>query len=233
MEQIPAIFVPEMPTLYPRHALSTTVRPAMHRRFRRRLPALVGVGLSAVLAGSAFGLGCTGSPAPSAAAKAVEARDGSPPAAPPSATRDAPRPTNGQTSGQTPKQAPSAADPQQDSLQATLRTLAERAAPGFDAVPPPRTGSLQAGERRSFMQILRYGRCYRIVAAGGRGVRDLDLILYDADDRVVQRDSGQDPLPTLGVQADICPFQTGAYRLEVHAYAGHGAFRIAVFDAPH
>jgi hypothetical protein len=47
-----------------------------------------------------------------------------------------------------------------------------------------------------------------------------------------QQDPAQDRFPVLGLQAEICPPQNGAYRLQVHMYKGGGSFVARVYRTP-
>lgn len=119
------------------------------------------------------------------------------------------------------------------SLAGRVEQLAARHARGWDPGELRVEGDLADRERRSSMAVLRYGRCYRFIGAGGPGLEDLDLVLYDSNNVPVQRDVSQDGLPILGLQAHICPHTTATYRLEVSAYAGSGPFFVRSFESPH
>ena len=90
---------------------------------------------------------------------------------------------------------------------------------------------LKEGELRDYLAVLRYGRCYRVVGAGDSGVADLDLRLFDPNGVLAQEDLGQDALPVLGVQSEICPGDSGAFRLQVRMRAGQGRFIVRVYES--
>jgi hypothetical protein len=90
-------------------------------------------------------------------------------------------------------------------------------------------GSLEPGARRDHLLVLEQGRCYRVVAAGGPGVADLDLVLYDDGGSQLRQDRSSDPYPMLGDGAEICPERGSAFRLQVRAYDGAGAYAYRLY----
>ncbi len=121
-------------------------------------------------------------------------------------------------------------DPElQDPLGEAVAAQAKTSARGFVKVDHLWRGELTAHERRSFLVVMVYGHCYRFVAAGGGGVRDLDLALLDGNGVEMQRDVTEDPNPVLGEQASICPSGPGAYRIEVRMRTGEGPFALGLF----
>lgn len=93
-------------------------------------------------------------------------------------------------------------------------------------------GSLAKGQAQDHMLLLRYGRCYRILAVAGVGVQDLDLALYDRDQVERLRDLSSDRYPTLGLSPSLCPPRSDTYRLEVRAYEGAGEYTVGVWESP-
>jgi hypothetical protein len=122
---------------------------------------------------------------------------------------------------------PSGATPEQ-----IVALKAKKYAAGLVAEGAPITGSVAAGGRSDHLVVLRAGHCYRIVAAGGAGVEDMDLLLYDPEGVLTQQDPAEDRFPVLGLQAEICPPEGGAYRLQVHMYKGGGAFAARTYRTP-
>lgn len=118
------------------------------------------------------------------------------------------------------------------SVEQIVELKAKKYAAGFVADAPPVSGELSEGGRSDHLAVLKAGHCYRIVAAGGEGVEDLDLFLYEPDGVQSQQDPGEDRYPALGVQAEICPYQPGAYRIQVHMYRGQGPFALRVYRTP-
>jgi hypothetical protein len=117
-------------------------------------------------------------------------------------------------------------------LDRIVELAARKYAGGFVADGAPIQGSVVEGARSDHLAVLRAGHCYRIVAAGGAGVEDMDLFLYDPEGVQTQQDPAQDRLPVLGLQTEICPIRGGAYRLQVHMYKGGGPFAARVYRTP-
>jgi hypothetical protein len=122
---------------------------------------------------------------------------------------------------------PSGATPEQ-----IVAIKAKKYAAGLVAEGAPIKGSVAQGGRSDHLAVLRAGHCYRIVAAGGAGVEDMDLFLYDPEGVLMQQDPAEDRFPVLGLQAEICPPEGGAYRLQVHMYKGGGAFAARIYRTP-
>lgn len=117
-------------------------------------------------------------------------------------------------------------------LDRIVELAAKKYAAGFVAEGELIQGSMVEGARSDHLTVLRAGHCYRIVAAGGHGVEDMDLFLYDPEGVQTQQDPAQDRFPVLGLQAEICPPRGGAYRLQVHMYKGGGPFAARVYRTP-
>jgi hypothetical protein len=122
---------------------------------------------------------------------------------------------------------PSGATPEQ-----IVALKAKKYAAGLVAEGAPIKGNVAQGGRSDHLAVLRAGHCYRIVAAGGAGVEDMDLLLYDPDGVLTQQDPAEDRFPVLGLQAEICPAEGGAHRLQVHMYKGSGAFAARIYRTP-
>ncbi len=80
------------------------------------------------------------------------------------------------------------------------------------------------------------GYCYRIIAVGGTGVRDLDLFLYNPQGQVMDQDRATDNYPVLGLQRPLCvppglPPQSAQMR--VRAYSGSGNIGVQMFAVPY
>jgi hypothetical protein len=126
------------------------------------------------------------------------------------------------------------ADPElQDPLGQSVRDAAREHAAGFIKMEHLWRGELATRERRAFLAVLPYGHCYRFVAAGGTGVEDLDLALFDPNGVEVQRDVTQESSAVIGEQASLCPVEPGAYRIEARMRSGAGPFAIGLYrDLP-
>ncbi len=133
----------------------------------------------------------------------------------------------------TPAPPPTAPDPElEDGLGRVIARLQSEIAPSWVRFEKPFRGELRARERQSFLVVLKYGHCYRVIGAGGAGVTDLDLVLLDSNGVEVQRDVTRDATPTIGVKASLCPGDAGAYRIDVRMAEGQGPFVAAVFRDP-
>jgi len=105
-----------------------------------------------------------------------------------------------------------------------LTSLVERHGGGMRQVTVAVRESLSEGEFLERNVPLRPGRCYRVLAAGERGVTDLDLSLVGPGGATLGRDASNDGTPTLGVVAPLCPASPGDYRLTLRLESGEGAF---------
>ncbi len=79
------------------------------------------------------------------------------------------------------------------------------------------------------------GFCYRIIAVGGSGVRDLDLFLYDPTGRQVDADRAPDNYPVIGLNRPLCippgvPAQSA--QLRIRSFTGSGAIGVQMFAQP-
>lgn len=81
---------------------------------------------------------------------------------------------------------------------------------GYARAAGPFAGGLREAEGRRFIVTLRAGQDYRIVGVCDERCRDLDLRLYDADQRMIAEDVLQDAVPVIHVR----PYATGQYAIE-------------------
>ncbi len=110
--------------------------------------------------------------------------------------------------------------------------MAKRYAQALVVDGPLLQGELRQGAHRDFLLVLRGGSCYRVLGAAGEGVEDLDLLLYDPNGVEVQQDPQQDRFPVLGLQSELCPPVSGAYRLQTLMYRGAGPYALRVYRTP-
>jgi hypothetical protein len=96
------------------------------------------------------------------------------------------------------------------------------AAMGLAQVGPIHQGSLAEGREARFPVELP-GQCVTVVAIGAAGVRDLDVALLDADDRVLAQDGTRDAQAT----TRICPDRGGRFTVVVKMARGAGEFLAA------
>lgn len=120
-------------------------------------------------------------------------------------------------------------DPPADALEARLR---ERGAELADWMIPngdPMRGEIAEGGSRDFSQLFQPGWCYKVVAVGGEGIEELDLLLYDGHSVLVERDTNRGAEPYLGLARPICPGVNAMYRIEVRAVEGGGEIGLQVY----
>ena len=121
---------------------------------------------------------------------------------------------------------PSPSDP----LEAQVRTFATEIAPYMERMGDAWSGELTARSSRDFSAFLRPGWCYKVVAAGGEGIDDLDLRVLDPNNVLLERDVRQDRRAVLGAERPICPIDNGTYRIEVRA-RGEGRFVVQMYQS--
>jgi hypothetical protein len=75
------------------------------------------------------------------------------------------------------------------------------------------------------------GRCYRVYAASGAGVRDLDLMLRAPDGRPLVRDETTAPFAVVPASSALCLPEEGVYQLEISVARGSGSYAVEVWTA--
>ena len=119
--------------------------------------------------------------------------------------------------------------PPADALEAAIRERAPNEAMLMIPHEAVVRGELAEGERRDFTTVLRAGLCYKVLGQGGAGVRDLDLVVYDANSVLLQRDATQHDHPVIGVDRAICPIDAGLYRVEARMAQGGGPYAVQLW----
>jgi hypothetical protein len=119
--------------------------------------------------------------------------------------------------------------PPADALEAAIRERAPNEAMLMIPHEAVVRGELSEGGRRDFTTVLRAGLCYKVLGQGGDGVRDLDLVVYDANSVLLQRDATQHDHPVIGVDRAICPIDAGLYRIEVRMAQGGGPYAVQLW----
>lgn len=71
---------------------------------------------------------------------------------------------------------------------------------------------LAFGKTHHYRVSMLKGRTYRVVSCGERNVKNLDVLVYDADGNVVKRDETTDREPTFSYEPD----KTGVYYLVLY-----------------
>lgn len=110
-------------------------------------------------------------------------------------------------------------------LKSQLMQRGAEVAPGMEPLGAPLGGFL--GSRQSVQQYVTMtaGRCYTIVGVGGQGVQDLDLALYNPNNKRVASDMGFDATPTI----QHCAQWPGAYKVEATVKRGGGEIAVQVY----
>ncbi|MCB9593532.1 MAG: hypothetical protein H6719_12430 [Sandaracinaceae bacterium] len=116
-----------------------------------------------------------------------------------------------------------------DALEARLRELGRERAPYMILDEASTRGEAARGDVRDVSHVLHPGWCYKILGAGGEGVEDLDLRIYDPNDVLLQRDTTRDPDPYIGQMRPICPSESGTYRIQIRMVEGAGAYVVQVY----
>jgi hypothetical protein len=140
-------------------------------------------------------------------------------------------PAAGATPATAPAVDPALAEPA-DAMGQRLREAARAGASAHLPVGVYFRDRLARAEGRDFLVVLKGVHCYRIVAIGDPGVEDLDLVIHDPAGVRWRQDLTQDANPVLGVDAELCPPESGAYRLHVRMAAGQGEFLAGVYRSP-
>lgn len=73
------------------------------------------------------------------------------------------------------------------------------------------------------------GRCYRIFAASGNGIEDLDMAVLDPEQAVVGFDTNEDAFPILNPDGPLCLTKPGTYTVLVSVEKGSGPYAIQVW----
>ncbi|CAN5572973.1 hypothetical protein BH09MYX1_BH09MYX1_29650 [soil metagenome] len=126
---------------------------------------------------------------------------------------------------------PSTAISTEDPTELLLRSKATTLAPGMQPDGSIFKQTVNEGAKASFISTLQAGRCYTIVAVGGVGVTDVDLLLmlppfYTSE---VARDKRTD---TVAVVANVCPASPIPlpYRIDVGPKKGNGMIVAQVYS---
>jgi hypothetical protein len=118
-------------------------------------------------------------------------------------------------------------------LEVRLRERGPIDAPTLVPFAAPYSATYAEGESRTFNAVLRGGGiCYKVLGQGGDGVTDVDLLIYDPDNVLQQRDDDVGAEPVVGSHRPMCPSEPGLWRIEVVARAGAGEIAAQVWVAP-
>ena len=88
--------------------------------------------------------------------------------------------------------------------EADVADLGSRCAQGMSPLVPPVKHTFKAGEAKSVPVPIVPG-CYRVIAVGGKGVKDVDLALKDASGKIVAADmTPDDVFPMIHPNKEFC-----------------------------
>jgi hypothetical protein len=87
---------------------------------------------------------------------------------------------------------------------------------------PAFRATLDEGDARTFTSVLRGGVCYKVLGGAAESVTDLDVLVYDPNNVLSQRDTTVSRELVIGTERGLCPSDTGLWRFELRAAAGSG-----------
>jgi hypothetical protein len=99
---------------------------------------------------------------------------------------------------------------------------------GFLPLGEPHLEPVAEGEAIALNITLSAGRCYVVMARGGRGLLDVDLTVLDPAGAEVAQDHDQDAEP----EVELCPAEGGRFGVRGTAFEGAGAVGILVLEGP-
>jgi hypothetical protein len=100
------------------------------------------------------------------------------------------------------------------------------------SVGQAQVATLEPHGRARLGVVLQSGYCFRIIAAGGRETRDVDLFLFDPDGTALQQDALPSRTAAVGRHVPICPPKEGRYELELRMFAGQGRVAVRLLRDP-
>ena len=119
---------------------------------------------------------------------------------------------------------PSLAEKSAEQMKAALEARAERLGGGYVPIGQVRAGGMSEGQSVEFLEVLRRGACYRILAVGGDKVTDLDLRIFKGGKQVAT-DQGVVPNPV----AEHCAEADGEVKARLQLYAGNGPYALQLY----
>ena len=122
--------------------------------------------------------------------------------------------------------------PPADALEARLRERAPTEAALLVPDGPAFRATLAPGDRRTFTAVLRAGVCYKVLGGAEETVTDLDVLVYDPNNVLAQRDTTVGRELVIGSERGICPSDAGAWRFELVATGGEGAVIAQLWRMP-
>lgn len=106
--------------------------------------------------------------------------------------------------------------------EADVVELGNRCAQGMSQLVPPVKHTFKAGESKSVPVPIVPG-CYRVIAVGGKGVKDVDLALKDASGKIVAADmTPDDVFPMIHPNKEFCAEAVQFLNLVITVKKGSG-----------
>ena len=102
---------------------------------------------------------------------------------------------------------------------------------GMQAIGPVHQGKqdqAQPVDRYRF-HVSKADRCYRVYAAAGQSVSDLDLTVLDPNGKVLSSDTSHNSFPVLPADAPLCFKEPGLYTVEVSVNQGAGPYALQIW----
>jgi hypothetical protein len=109
-----------------------------------------------------------------------------------------------------------------------LQQLAQSKVQGASPATQPFGGLLNQKQSSSQALQLNGGRCFVFIGTGGDGIKDVDLYIYDAQNKKVASDLGFDAVPALS----YCANWPGKFRFEIVVKSGSGEVAAQVYVRP-
>jgi len=124
-----------------------------------------------------------------------------------------------------------------DAVGQNMTLRARQFASGFTAVTDMIRSTMREGrEGVTVPGTVGPGFCYRVIAVGGTGIRDLDAFLLDTAGRQVDADRAPDNYPVIGLNRPLC-VPPGAppitAQIRVRAFSGSGEIGVQIFATPY
>jgi hypothetical protein len=89
-------------------------------------------------------------------------------------------------------------------------------------------GNLSTGKKKNYEIKLDAGHCYTILSAGNPSVRNLDILLFDPENRNLERDESKNSFPILETQP--CIRASGKHVIQIYMHTGFGQFGFQIFS---
>lgn len=103
---------------------------------------------------------------------------------------------------------------------------------GFNAVSSLHAATQKASDRAERLVVrVRPGRCYRLFAVAGAGVRDLDVAILAPDGRLVGADLSKDAWSVVPPRGPWCPDEEGPFAIDVSVADGEGSYVIGLWGS--